>query len=463
MTVLLISFSIFFLILALARLDLALLFLIIALPSYLVRFQILGIPSTLLEVMVLISLLVWIFKSLAPNLKTWLKKFRQRTPYPFSKEIILLILVSFVAASLTGFSLKALGIWKAYFFEPIIVFILIINVFKHKKDWQKIFWSLLISAGLVSAGAIFQKITGQYIFNEFWAQIETRRVVSWFGYPNAIGLYLAPLIMLFVGWFFWLPKKSSISGTLKKLLILLTIAASILAIYFAHSEGALLGIVAGFLVFGLLAGHRQRVMTITVAIIIAAGLMIYPPTKNYAISKITLSDLSGEIRQQQWQETWQMLQDGRIVSGAGLSSYQTIIEPYHQEGIFFNRDNMPDFDSRLYGSAELRAIYWQPIEIYLYPHNIFLNFWSELGLLGALLFTWLIAKYLFISTKLTNYFSKDNQRERYITLGLLGSMVVIVVHGLVDVPYFKNDLAMMFWILLAILGSFNIRHHQLNK
>jgi hypothetical protein len=35
-------------------------------------------------------------------------------------------------------------------------------------------------------------------------------------------------------------------------------------------------------------------------------------------------------------------------------------------------------------------------------------------------------------------------------LGIVLAMVAIIVHGLVDVPYFKNDLALEFWTLLGI-------------
>ena len=34
----------------------------------------------------------------------------------------------------------------------------------------------------------------------------------------------------------------------------------------------------------------------------------------------------------------------------------------------------------------------------------------------------------------------------------IGAIIVIVVHGLVDVPYFKNDLAVMFWLFLAMVS-----------
>ncbi len=29
-------------------------------------------------------------------------------------------------------------------------------------------------------------------------------------------------------------------------------------------------------------------------------------------------------------------------------------------------------------------------------------------------------------------------------------MTALLIHGLVDVPYFKNDLAMLFWIIYAL-------------
>ncbi len=39
---------------------------------------------------------------------------------------------------------------------------------------------------------------------------------------------------------------------------------------------------------------------------------------------------------------------------------------------------------------------------------------------------------------------------RAIHFGVLLALVGIVIHGLVDVPYFKNDLSLEFWTLMAI-------------
>jgi O-antigen ligase len=348
-----------------------------------------------------------------------------------------------------------LGIWKAYFFEPILVFILVLNIFRDKRDWQKILWALLLSAISVSALAIYQKITGQFISNPFWANAATRRAVSWFGYPNAVGLYLAPLVLLFLGWFYSLFTSSSNNNVWKKILIALSIIASLLAIYFARSEGALIGIVAGLLFFGLFAGRKQRIVTLLLTALVIGGVFFFAPTKNFVATKIQLQDLSGQIRQRQWKETLLALHGSKFITGGGLNNYQKTVAPYHQDGIFFNSDNLPNFDAQLRASSTLRAKYWQPVEIYMYPHNIFLNFWTEIGLFGALVFMWLLVKSLYYSVKLSITYGREKQPEKYLALGIAGALVAIIIHGLVDVPYFKNDLSVMFWIFLALIGLLN--------
>lgn len=446
--------SILFLVLSLKRLDWAVLLIIAALPTYLIRFQIFGLPLTFLEVMILIAFTVWFIKFFAPGYTQLMHDKKARLNYPFSIEIILLLVISLVAVGTAGWSNSALGIWKAYFFEPLLLFILIFNVFRTKKDWSRILAALAISAAVISLTAIFQQLTGLFIANPFWAAKETRRAVSFFGYPNAIGLYLAPLVMIFTGWFASLDWRGKLLTVDKhrKLLLIVLILISIGAIICARSEGALVGLLAGFFVFGFLAAKKSRRIVLIISLISIAGIYLYQPARQFIVEKATLSDLSGSIRRQQWKETLEALRDERYFSGFGLSAYQSAIAPYHQEGLFFNSNHLDNFDQLLRNSAEMRAKYWQPVEIYLYPHNIFLNFWSELGLLGALLFTWIIAKYLYISYRLSKQLSRKNDSSAYLALGLAAAMITLAVHGLVDVPYFKNDLAVMFWIMIAMIG-----------
>ncbi len=465
MNLMIIIAAIVFLGLALTRLDWAVLVIIAALPTYLIRFSLFGLPLTFLETMILIAFGAWFFKFFIPGFKKLMRDKGARMNYPYSIEIILLLLISLYAVGTAGWSASALGIWKAYFFEPALLFILLFNVFKERKDWLKILGAFAISAAVVSFFAIFQQITGSFIANPFWADAATRRVVSFFGYPNAVGLYLAPPILILSGWLASLDWQDGIlfHDRPKKIFLTITIATSILAIYFAKSEGALVGLAAGFFVFGLFASQKSRIAVLGLTLLIGIGAYAYAPARNLIIEKATLSDLSGNIRKQQWKETLKMLGDSRLISGTGLSGYQAAIKPYHQEGIFYNSDNLPNFDAQLRSSAEMRAKYWQPTEIYLYPHNIFLNFWSELGLAGALLFSWIIGKYLFISLNLGLRLKRDQDTDKYIALGLFAAMIAIIIHGSVDVPYFKNDLAAMFWVMLALGAALNLIHRTNKK
>lgn len=451
MSWLLIISLIFFTIIAVLRLDLAVMLIIVLLPTYLLRFQVLGIPGTFLEATILISFVIWFIKATNLKFNTWFKNRLKRQPYPFYLEIILILLAAFLGAFVANFSLASLGILKAYFFEPILLFILIFNVLPQAQGRQKILISLMIGAGLTAFLAIFQQITGSFIFNPFWAQPEARRVVSWFGYPNAIGLFLGPIILILSGWLIntWKNKQKN---TALLFIIILTIIASALAIYFAKSEGAIIAITITGLVCLFLINRLTRIVAFTSLVIFSISFILFTPLQNTITEKILLQNLSGEIRKQQWRETWQTFKGSRIILGNGLSNYQSAIKPFHQEGIFFNRDKIDNFHSILYGSAELRAKYWQPVEIYLYPHNIFLNFWTELGLLGVLVFSWLILKYLIISWRIFQ------TSQNFIALGLFGAMLTILIHGLVDVPYFKNDLSILFFIILALLGSLMIEN-----
>jgi hypothetical protein len=39
----------------------------------------------------------------------------------------------------------------------------------------------------------------------------------------------------------------------------------------------------------------------------------------------------------------------------------------------------------------------------------------------------------------------------------------VLVHGLLDVPYFKNDLALVFWVLLAVQVASLARSPRLSR
>jgi len=76
------------------------------------------------------------------------------------------------------------------------------------------------------------------------------------------------------------------------------------------------------------------------------------------------------------------------------------------------------------------------------PHNVFLAFWLESGLVG-------LAGFLI----LLFYFFRDNKiaikNNRDLGILFLAIMIYILIHGLVDTTYWRNDLAVVFWVIVA--------------
>lgn len=403
---LLIIFFILFAWLTTRRVLNGLLLIVAFLPSYLLRFQIFNIPLTVLEGMILITTLIWIIQ----HRRDWkkvgasaLKAKLPKTPYHrwFAATILLLIAATvsiFVSTDIRA----AMGIWKAYFVEPLLFFSIFISTVKTEEDKKQIIWALLLGTLPITIFAIIQKFTGWLIPNPFWQAEETRRVTSFFGYPNAVALYVAPLLPLAI--YLWNKRLT------QKILLIVIISAGLLAIIFAQSTGALIALAGTAILFGLI-NKKTRPWALG-AMIIFAIIFFATPLKQPFANEVLFQGVSGQLRLNMWGETVEMLKTHPIL-GAGLANYQTAVRPWH-------------------------ILKWA--EIYLYPHNLFITFWSETGLFGLIAFIWLIIL----------FFKKTIFSRTTLAKTLIASMLIILIHGLVDVPYFKNDLAVIFWTLLGL-------------
>lgn len=404
---------------------------IACLPLYVIRVSLYGLPSTFLELMLGVLFVLFIIKH--PKLKN----------FKISWELTAWILIGLISVGVAGWSLPSLGVWRAYFLEAALAFIIFVNLFKTREQKLQVIKALSISAIGIALLAAYQYLTGNLIPNPFWAEATTRRATSVFPYPNAVGLYLAPIAIL---------SLSALIANYKKNIRQWWIFAggfifSIVGIVTARSDGAIFAVtVSGFILL-LLANTLTRKIALSGLVLGAIIFFSIPGIKTYVSDRASLNDFSGQIRKIQWSETWKMLKDNRLVGGAGLLGYQAAVKPFHQEGFFYNNEKLSqdDFVKKVWRDEQYRKTHWQPLEIYLYPHNIALNFWSELGLVGLLLFAWIFIKYIYKASK------EFIKTKDVLTLGLICVMLTILIHGLVDVPYFKNDLAVMFWLIIALL------------
>lgn len=395
------------------------LFLILALlPAYQIRFQILEIPLTFLEILILVLFIVWLIKKI---------KYRQYPIFDYKKpriwfwSILAWFLISIIAVFISPDLRAGAGIWKAYFLEPILFLIVFLDIIRNKKDLRLAVGTLICSGLLVTFYAFYQKIIGQGVWStEIWGQPKILRATGPFPHPNFLGLYLGPLFMLGLGYIF-LNFKKNIPFIVKTIFFAVLFLGSLA---FAKSEGAIIAIFVALLFCGVLYKPVRKWVLVLILVLILL-LLSFSVSRHYLTEKIFFQDLSGRLRVNIWKGASEILKE-KSVLGAGLNGYR-VLAPQYQE--------------RYYDQSTQELI---SVETHPYPHNLLLTIWLELGLLGLVIFFLIL--FQFFKKGFKNF-----KKEPILIGSIMGAMAVILIHGLVDTPYFKNDLAILFWVIIGAM------------
>ena len=237
--ILLTLFSLLFTLVTWFRFNWGLFLLFLLLPTYLIRFHVFGIPTTLLEIMIGIIVIVWAVKETRYKTSTYAKAtadkqdtnniqysiFNIQYFYSHYRLLFFSAILFLAGATISVFTSvdvrAAAGEWKAFYFEPVVIFFILVSSFqkyshdptsdfrfqisdfrlKKRQEPKKspisnlqslIIFALALSGLATSILAIYQHFTGFFVPYAFWENQNTYRVTAWYGYPNAVGLFLAP-------------------------------------------------------------------------------------------------------------------------------------------------------------------------------------------------------------------------------------------------------------------------------
>ncbi|MFC1663147.1 O-antigen ligase family protein [Patescibacteria group bacterium] len=380
---------------------------VLIMPTYLLRFELFTIPTTLLEMGIYVVFAIWLIRLVQRKIDLKL------VPKFWWIIIALWLVIGFSSAIVADDKAAGLGLWKAYFLDAALYFVVLVTVIKSLHQVWRVLWLLGSAVLLISLVAIWQAL-GLKESPEPWISQVPARVSSIFEYPNAVGLFVAPIVGLFLS---LVIKRKNQSSTKKNLFAAGTVVFGILATVLAVSQGAWLGILAA-LIFVSLFSRWRKFIFISLALLMII-LLIIPGTRSNVVETVTFRDTSGDVRLRLWQGTIDLLRDHPII-GAGLSGFPWLYDSYRDAA---------------------------HTELLLYPHNVVLNFWVTTGLAGLAAFIVIVAKFFQLI-----FFKLKQGLESMVSLrlGLAAAMIALLIHGLVDVPYFKNDLAILFWLIVGL-------------
>ena len=372
-------------------------------PAYVIRWYVGPLPTTLLEVAILATVAVFAVETM-----------RQRLPIewrgPLTAPAILFILAGAISVLVSGDHRGALGLYRAYFLEPAAFFLIVAAIASTPRRAGLIVLGFAAGGMVVAVGnaAVVLDAVRHHVLD-----LVTTPPVVIYQTANAVALYLIPLVAV--------AASLLVHGTGRahRWLSGLFLAVAVPACLLSFSRGGYLALAA--LGLGIAISHRWAKLLVPGAILAALAVSQVPLIRQriaYELHFLPGNTLDFRIRI--WGQTLRMLSH-HLVFGIGLSNYKTAMGPY-----------------------------WQDLPKVIYPHNIVLNFWAVTGLLGLVAFGWLTVRAFLLGWR---GWRRHPAEWRPYDLGVMLALVAVVVHGLVDVPFFKNDLSLEFWALLGILWA----------
>lgn len=366
-----------------------------AVLGYGVRFPLFGVPTTGLELYFLALLGVFLVARGGTGfVQAW-------KALPARWLLLAWVVIGALSLFSTPVFWKAFHLWRPYFLEPVLILMFVNAVLTQKKDRDDLRTSAWTVTIFVSVWAIVEFLTGKGIPHPWNVSIaDGRRATGPYGYPNAVALFTAPLVA-YAGVRAWL---------LRERLAAVAAVLGFIGILVVRSDGAMLAVLVAW-ALALLFTRWGRCLLLLGAVAGVIGCFLFPDLAQTAWGGLTFKGWSGKVRLIMWNETWQMLKAHWFL-GAGFQGYPVLFDAFHKARF---------------------------IEIFQYPHQFVLTAWSEVGLPGLLLFLGLLGTWARRAWSV----SKDW------ALRVIGfaPLIAVFVHGLVDVPYWKNDLAVMFFLL----------------
>ncbi|MGC2191225.1 MAG: O-antigen ligase family protein [Candidatus Dormiibacterota bacterium] len=394
-----------------------------ALPAYVLRGHLFGrLPFTGLEVVLGLTVLAFIVESS-------LQRRIPRLDTPFSVIMAVILLATVIGVASSREHLAALGVAKDYIVEPMVLFFVAVNVLRSSWDWERVVYGLYVSGLVVAVSQMVAmgEALGSHAVNLNFSP----PTPTWLWSNNNFGgIFLDPVVGLALGLaLFGGVRYRKVHWAALTLLG----AGDILTL----SRGSWLALVVLAVLAAALHPRRRVLLSLCLAALVVA--VVLPPVRHRITNELNASNPANSLvtRVHLWHATVDLI-ESHPFTGSGLAGFQAMIGPYRAQ------------------------VHDPSTQTHVYPDQLELDFWVELGVLGFVALLGFLAE-------LIRYLApavRAGPRGHPWAVALTLAWAAIFVHGLLDSPYWKNDLSAEWWLLAALVTVAVVpatRHLQLPR
>lgn len=383
-------------------------------PAYAVKFDMFGLPTNLLMLWVFFVWLIFavkiIVKKQIPHFFSTIKKYQAGLLW-FG---VLFFLAGLVSLFWQDFNQDKLGQFTVVFLQPFSMFLIANFEFRRQPETRRMWLATCyFLLALTSIYSLIQYFTLFGLPPAYWGNsVEPKRALGFFSHPNFYALFAAPLLA------FLLPDLGEKIQNWKpgmghwKFVAAWSLGA--FGLLLSLSRAGWLGLGAAALTYLALAADkklRRRALVILTAILL---IIIIVPALRWRVILPLYGEKSAVSRVSLWHTGWKAVNESPLL-GLGLTGFAKNWDRLNTD---------PNIDR------------------HNFPHNIFLNAWVETGIVGLIGLVGLIGT--------SACYGLKNRKDIY-KFGTALFLIALTAQGLIDNPYFKNDLAMVFWLVLSLV------------
>jgi O-antigen ligase len=337
--------------------------------------------------------------------------------YPLDWLVLAFVALGLISLSWVEFWPQATRQLRIVILEPAAFYFMVRLMRLERRDLLWLADMLVLTGCAIAIVGFYRFFIGDSVVE---AENGARRLVSIYGSPNGVGLYLGrclPFALSFV--------LITQRGSWRWLYGVASTAIMLLAVLLSQSRGAiLLGLPAALIVVLIMWRGRQAFVPVALAV---GGIVIVLIPLSLVLPR--LGNLFGDtldFRRYLWYSSVRLIEE-RPLTGVGLDQF-----------LYW------------YRSRYLLPEAWQDPNLSI-PHDVLLNYWVNLGILGVLIGIAFQGMFWRAVWKLRQRAAKADPLVFMLVIGLAGSMADFLGHGLVDVGYFGVNLAFVFFLSLALL------------